>query len=111
MSNEEFKKIVEDQIETIKSTLINKNKEYSNGVDVFENFNIAAKVDDIEKSEALWGMYLKHFVSVRKIVKDANEFKYPTLELLNEKITDSLNYHILLKGIIIEQINNLKNNQ
>lgn len=106
MKNEQFNKIVEDQLEIIKSTLVSKNKEYSTGDDRLSNFREGSEADGISMEQVLWGYYRKHWLSVRKIVREGDEYKYPTLELLNEKITDSIIYHILLKAIMIEHIEN-----
>lgn len=102
MNRKRFNEIVEEICNDVKTILIKKGQEYNTGnEDVFENFRIAAIADKTTVEQSLWGMYMKHWVSVRKIVKDD---QLPTKELLNEKILDSVAYMILLKGIIIEQI-------
>lgn len=104
--NVDFAYTVDEQFSLSKNVLLNKNKEYATTDDVFENFNIAGRIDDVTPEQALWGMYLKHLVSVRKIVKDLDNNILPSMELLNEKFTDSINYHLLLKGMLIERIEN-----
>lgn len=103
MNRSDFNKLVEEFCDDLKKILIKKGNEYNtSNEDVFENFRIASEADKCTIEQSLWGMYLKHWVSVRKIVKD-NEL--PSKELLDEKILDSCAYMILLKGIILEQIN------
>lgn len=101
MDRTRFNEIVKETLQQVDEILIKKGKEYSGNVDVFKNFRIAAVADESTPEEALWGMYMKHWVSIRQIVKDG---ELPSKELLNEKILDSIAYMILLKGIIIEQI-------
>lgn len=78
--------------------------------DVFYNFCRVSQADSITKEQALWGMYLKHWASVRDIVKDTerltNEhFSLKWKEKIEEKIIDSINYHLILYGLLKERIN------
>ena len=105
MNNKDFNNLLDEQLEIIKDTLASKNKEYSIGEDRLSNFKEGAEVNSSNSLEILWGYYLKHFLSVKKIVKDySKNGTLPTHELLQEKVTDSINYHILLKAIVTELI-------
>lgn len=53
---------------------------------------------------ALWGMLAKHIVSVHDMVMDAEVGQVPSPSMLNEKITDWINYGLLLEGLLIERI-------
>ncbi len=53
---------------------------------------------------ALWGMWVKHLVSVMDIIYDLDKGKLPTRDILDEKIKDTINYAILLKALIIERM-------
>jgi hypothetical protein len=88
-------------MEIIKNVLINKNKEYANDDDVFEHFKDAAKSDDCTQEQALWGMFLKHYISVKNMAKNP-DVSYSHF-YINEKITDAINYFILLKGMLYER--------
>jgi len=110
MIPKEFNVIVEARIEKIRNILQKKAAEYATGGDRFHNFKVAAGADTTTVPRALWGMFLKHYVSVKDIVDRFNPDKFdslPSLALLDEKIGDSINYLILLEGIIIEEINNM----
>jgi hypothetical protein len=91
-----------------------KNVEYSRGGDKLHNFKKAGRIDSESPERALWGMFKKHLVSVQDIVNDIeNEYrrldpdsyiKLPEPLILAEKITDSINYFVLLEALITERI-------
>ena len=103
MNSENFNKIVENRLEACKEILVNKNKEYSSETDRLHNFKVAARIDGITPEQALWGMYKKHLVSVMDLVAFPGD---ATPEILREKITDSINYHLLLEALLMERIGN-----
>lgn len=97
-----FEVIFEEQVMTCRDTLVKKSKEYMRNDDRLYNFKKAAQMDGTNPADALWGMWLKHLVSVSDIIEDVSKQKYPSKEILAEKITDSVNYLILLKAIMVE---------
>lgn len=101
MSN--FDQVVEETVELIRKVLQNKGKEYAQDSDRFSNFRRAARIVGGSAEDALLGMKVKHDVSVLDIVNNLDK-ELPTKELLDEKIGDSINYLILLKGLIYERI-------
>jgi uncharacterized protein YqfB (UPF0267 family) len=106
MKIDEFNKVVEEQIKSIKSTLVKKAKEYATDDDRLHNFNLAGVLLDCSSVFALAGMMTKHTVSVYDIIRQYNKLGItPTNELLNEKIGDLINYLILLKAMFISEIN------
>ncbi|NMC10240.1 MAG: hypothetical protein GYA39_04580 [Methanothrix sp.] len=85
------------------STLQIKAKEYGT-TDRLHNFKMAAAIQGVEPETALLGMWAKHLVSVIDIIHDIEQHgKLPTKELLSEKITDSINYLLLLEALIEER--------
>ena len=103
MNHKKFNWIVQQQLDNCKSLLITKGVEYQAGdTDVLHNFKIAGRVRGITPEQALLGMELKHYVSIMDIVNNI-ETTLPTLEKLDEKITDEINYLLLLKALIIER--------
>jgi len=100
-----FDDVVKERTESIKSVLISKAKEYASDDSRFYNFEEAGRMKGETAEKALYGMQAKHLVSVKKIIDDIeNNNKYPSIELLNEKIGDSINYFILLEGLIKSKI-------
>ena len=105
MKHEDFDKMLMEQLDTIKRVLSSKAKEYATD-DRLHNFKRAARVSEETAAKALKGMVLKHLVSVFDLIDAYDpESKKPQFskELIDEKITDILNYFILLKGLFMEQ--------
>lgn len=98
MTTEVFNELIEKQMETCKSVLIKKADEYAT-TDRLHNFKVAAAVQGISPMEALAGMMAKHTVSVYDMASTNSD---APLELWNEKITDHINYLLLLWAMVNE---------
>lgn len=98
MTTEKFEKVVSEQIKRSISTLCNKAKEYAT-TDRLHNFKVAAAVQQCTPVQALAGMMAKHTVSVYDMCISGKD--YP-IDLWDEKITDSINYLLLLKALVEE---------
>lgn len=101
-------KIFESELDAIlihaKDVLSSKSKEYSKATDKHYNFKRAAEVLRKTPETALWGMYLKHFISIQDIVEKIEKTgEVPSKEILDEKFGDAINYMILLKTLILER--------
>ena len=97
----EFDKLVKERCEKIVHTLSVKGKEYRRNDNPFHNFDRVAERRGIEPADALYGMYMKHEQSINDIVDDIKrDGTLPSVEVLEEKIGDAINYLILLEGII-----------
>lgn len=101
MNHEEFRVIFNDQFECSADILIVKAAEYATDEDRLSNFRKAAGLSQINQREALFGMLRKHLVSISDLC--AKEDTAP-LHTWNEKITDSINYLILLRAMVAEEI-------
>lgn len=105
MNYKRFNKLLKKRLAQITTVLESKSVEYSTTSDKLYNFKRAAEVMRCSDTRALWGMYMKHFVSIQDIIeKIDNSGDYPPVELLEEKIGDAINYMILLEAIIKEKI-------
>lgn len=101
MKEENFDKIVEKRCEAIKTTLTHKALEYATDKDRFHNFRVAGRKLGITPEEALMGMKVKHDVSVDDLVEWVkNSPEKLNHSIINEKIGDSINYLILLEGLL-----------
>lgn len=96
----DFEKVVNEQFEMCKRVLFKKAEEYATGKDRFHNFRLAAGLQGCSEKQALYGMMAKHLVSIFDMCKSGD--RYP-MELWNEKIGDSINYLLLLKGLVEEE--------
>jgi len=105
MNKDKFDEIVERRTRKIVETLTTKTKEYADNDDTFHTFNLAARIAGTTPEEALKGMMLKHIVSVFDLI----EWSYIDEGRLNEaiideKIGDTINYLVLLEGMMKHQL-------
>jgi len=100
MKVDEFNKVIEMQIQRSKDVLIQKAKEYATG-DRLHNFKIAAALEGVSARQALAGMMAKHTVSVYDMCMSDKD--YP-MSMWEEKITDHMNYLLLLTAVIVDDM-------
>lgn len=99
MTNERFAEVVSAQVEKCLDLLVVKGKEYSLEDDRLIAFKRAAALQGETVRQALCGMLAKHVVSVYDMCMSNGEF---TEARWDEKITDSINYLLILKAAIKE---------
>lgn len=99
MTNKQFEQVIAEQLDTCRRVLTCKAAEYATE-DRLHNFRVAAEVQGISPRRALAGMMAKHTVSVYDMC--ASDMTYPS-DLWEEKITDSINYLLLLKALVREE--------
>ena len=99
MQASEFEKMLQKRLTQINKVLGSKAKEYAMNGDRLHNFKIAAIMSQTKPEKALWGMALKHLVSVTDII---NGNLPATEEFVNEKVGDLINYLILLEAVLLE---------
>ena len=98
MKRQEFNQLLEQRCRKTQELFNRKNKEYAREDDIFENFKDAARILKTSEAKALWGMLIKHIISVQAII----EREIADEELVNEKIGDIITYMVLLEGILKE---------
>jgi len=103
-----FNGVVQDRLVLIENVLLAKGKEYTRGNDRFSNFKTSGRRQGISPERALNSMRDKHEVSLLDIINDLDIGNLPSEALLEEKIGDSINYLILLEGLIKERLQNAK---
>ena len=100
MNRKEFDAILKEQLDKTKNVLSSKATEYAVvDEDRLTNFKTAAALQHKTTAQALGGMMAKHTVSIYDMIESGRE--YP-VEMWDEKITDHINYLILLSAIIKE---------
>ena len=97
--NEIYHHVLARRLERIKEVMSEKNAEYSTDASPYHNFDKAADMGRTTPEQALWGMMLKHLVSVHDIIEGGKSTPY----LIDEKIGDCINYLILLEGILLRK--------
>ena len=103
MNHEEFNFILQRRLSLIGGVLASKAEEYAT-TDRFHNFKRSANMDNETPERALKGMWKKHLVSVFDIIDKLDEGITPTEKMIDEKIGDSINYLILLEGLLKERL-------
>jgi len=103
MRRDDFLDFASKRLDKCFDVLAAKGKEYDRNDDAFHNFYRGGELLGVEPELALVGMFNKHIISILDIVDDVEqEGIFPDAEILNEKITDAINYLLLLNGLILE---------
>ena len=105
----EFEKIVDDTLQKIRETLIEKGKEYRRNNNPYHNFEVGARKKNITRERVLDGMLLKHEISIEDMTNDLDTNKLPSESSVHEKFGDNLIYLILKKAMFINRIIKAKN--
>jgi hypothetical protein len=101
MKEEKFNFIVNNRLTKCKEILIEKAKEYSSTDNRLHNFDKASQMTGEHREKVLWGMAMKHLVSIVDIINSMQDLKHiPKQELVSEKIGDMVNYLLLLEASI-----------
>ena len=103
MNAEDFNKIVAARMAWCNKTLCAKGDEYARDGDRLWNFKAAGRKRNQHPAQALAGMEVKHDVSVDDIIDGLARGIVPPKEFVAEKIGDSINYLLLLEGLIEEE--------
>jgi len=99
MNNEQFESFLNAAIGICRETLEKKKEEYASDKDRFHNFITAGVIKGESPEKALWGMYVKHLVSVIDIVEKIERGEQVPSNYV-EKMIDSVNYNLLLWGLL-----------
>ena len=99
MEPKEFNKAIKAQQALCTNVLVSKGTEYATE-DMLHNFKAAAHLRGCTLRQALAGMMVKHTVSVFDMCESSEDFP---IEKWDEKITDHINYLLLLKAIVVNE--------
>ena len=100
MTNKDFTEVVNAQLKACASLLTAKGDEYSLEEDRLIAFKRAAALQNETPKQALCGMLAKHVISVYDMCMSDKDF---TEERWKEKITDTINYLLILSAVIQEE--------
>ena len=102
MTQEEFNVVFELQMRKCADILAHKKKVYTgDNIDRLSAFKIAAALQNCDSKAALAGMMSKHVVSLYDMCYST--LLHFDMEQWDEKITDCINYLILLKALVKEE--------
>lgn len=103
MTSKELEDLVDARIGRIDDTLTAKGSEYAPGEDKLANFKKAGAMLGTSPEWALAGMLSKHLASIFDIIKAVDAGGTVEKHVVDEKITDSICYHILLEALLAER--------
>ena len=106
MTNAEFEKNCKEMWEHCWRTLSKKKGEYASDEDRLFNCKQPTSLFGINPAEVCLYYDSKHIASMVKIAQDANKGQLPSIELLQEKVGDYLNYGLLFYSVMLEMIEN-----
>lgn len=99
MKADHFEDVLEAQIKRIRDVLVVKAAEYATD-DRLANFKTAANLRGCSVPQAISGMMVKHTVSIFSMTESQDQDFI--MEVWDEKITDHINYLILLRAALAE---------
>ena len=102
MNHKEFNDVVTKELDYVRELLCSKSKEYDFGEDRFHSFKVGGQLQGISQEKCLLGYLTKHSISIYDMCGKVEEFSF---EKFQEKITDYINYGLLLLGMIQEEKN------
>ncbi len=104
MTEQQFETLVNQRLEKIKQTLIEKGREYRRNQDPLHNFKRAAETLGTTREKALWGFATKHLISFLDILDDVEKGKLASIHQVDEKIGDLINYLILCEASLKDRL-------
>ena len=102
MTSTDFDRIVTNRLSRCQNVLCAKGEEYARNGDRLWNFKVAGRMQGKHPAQALDGMRVKHEVSVADLIDGLARGIVPDRSTVAEKIGDSINYLLLLEGLIEE---------
>ena len=104
MTSDFFATAVAEQLRTCAKLLDTKGEEYAPDADIdrLAHFKKAASIMGGSTKSALFGMLAKHIVSLSDMCTDGREY---SAARWSEKITDSINYLLILGAMVKEESN------
>lgn len=104
MTPEEFVKIiVNPALERITKVLAQKGPQYARRGDRLSNFKRSALSQLCTPEKALRGMMDKHVTALYDYIDDLDDNNFVSINEWEEKIGDTINYLLLLEGLIKER--------
>lgn len=101
MRIDKFNNVIKLQVEQCLDTLTNKSIEYNkDSNERLDCFKRAANLSGTTVLEAVAGMMMKHTISIYQMINDG---KTHSLDKWNEKITDHINYLLILWAAILDE--------
>ena len=103
MERENFNQVIESIVDRSLSMLVKKNEEYTAGSpNPFEGFDHTSDITQTNRFDVLRHLMVKHTSSIYKLLDEAAKGKSLDLDLVQEKVTDHINYLLFFEAMIHE---------
>lgn len=103
MNSEQFNKVFESRIQSIRDRFKSKSCQYSSEYDVLSHFKRVAGVLTTSPETALIGESVKHLVKILQTVDCVESNHMVSIDEWNEILTDFMVYLMLLDGQLYER--------
>jgi len=104
MNNEEFERVVDDQIRQCKNTLANKATIYAaDDPDRLCQFKKIATLSGCTQLEAVRGCMAKHTTLLYDLIQLTESLSPPSIKQWEETLKDQINYIYLLRAVLTEE--------
>ena len=104
MTETEFDTVVSERLEKTRLILVEKGKQYRRNQNPIHNFEIGANITGQSREKVLYGFMLKHLISFQDMINDIEQNTLPTVEHLEEKVGDIVNYMILFEASVKDKL-------
>lgn len=102
MKQTEYSKAIKEQCEYSIELLDSKSQEYAeNNEDRLIHFKKAASLMGTNQKQAIFSMLSKHIISISEMIASGETY---TLDRWTEKISDAINYLLILKAAVVEEL-------
>lgn len=105
MNSKQFSYVFDQQMKICSEMLFKKAEEYATDDDRLHNFNAAGVLLNSDPIKALQGFLAKHTISLNDMMSNPDPTSY-SRDQWTEKISDSINYLILLQALLEEAYGN-----
>lgn len=106
LTEKRFEQVIEETLNSLRETLIEKGVEYRRNGNVFHNFETGEKRTGAIREKVLDGFLLKHEISIADMTNDLADNILPKIGTVNEKFNDNLIYLLIKKAMFIDRIEN-----
>ena len=100
MTIDKFNQVVNEQLEICRDLLTKKGIEYSFSDDRLNSFKVGAALQNNNQKQCMLGMLTKHIISIYDMILVNKQFD---INKWTEKITDTMNYLLILKAMVVEE--------
>ena len=100
ITREELNRIFEEVINNSRDVMFSKNREYSRDTNALDNFDTSSEEAGITPLQAWAVFFRKHLNSILTYVREGKSYSN---EDISERITDCINYLVILQALIIRE--------